>query len=204
MTLSRPHHCVAGEMQPGCDGGSCLPRPLIAWWLVQSYRGIEGQWLTDYLWVHVRIYVNVAMILWGFGGTSHNCLFSCNSLHFNGNSRCSVHTNKDISVCRFKTFFTPTGEVCRSWKSKTVFIMFTETHIGFNCLVQKVEGRHCHLWLCLSLTCSPLGFFFPHREGITRVSPQNKLQRLNPSIWNLDIVELISGMQSGTDWEGMM
>lgn len=55
VTLWRSHHCVTGEMQPGWDDGSRSPRPPIAWWLVQSCRGIEGQWLTDYPRVHIRV-----------------------------------------------------------------------------------------------------------------------------------------------------
>lgn len=83
VTLLRPHHCVTGEMQPGCGGGgSCLPRPLIAWWLVQSYRGIEGHWLTDYPESMSGFYVNVAAIMWGYGVTSLSCLFSSNLLFF--------------------------------------------------------------------------------------------------------------------------
>lgn len=57
-----------------------------------------------------------------------------------------------------------------------------------------LPSSHMRRLLCPPRAVRPLGLVFPHPlRGITCWSRHNKLQRLKPSIWNLDIVELISG-----------
>lgn len=204
-------------MQPGWDGGSCSPRPLIAWWLVQSYRKIEGQWLTDYPWVYVRICVKVAMILQGFGVASHKSLFSYNPLHFNGKNRHTVHTNTYLNVVLRLFSLSLVKPVALEswiclhdvyWTTCQLQLCHRTKKLGTQCVL---EGRHRHLWVYLSHTlciCSPhavlKGSFSTPTVRVYMCISANRLQRLKPSIWNPDIVELIGRMQSATDWEGMM
>ncbi len=146
------------------------------------------------------------------GVASHKSLFSRNALHFNDNNRHSMHTNAYIFACHFKTFSLSLVLVL---KVKTVFIT---SHIGCNCVITqnwylsaRFPGKTLSpLGVCLpyalylSPTRSPLGCFTAPTVRVYMCISANRLQRLSPTIWNLDIVELIGGMQSATDWEGMM